>query len=175
MRATRPAREIVRVTKVLLHRCNEFAIIAASLERAPSGGSARVFAAPTRSHQPQGSRPEERIAVMVPTFAASPLHPVGAALPFLLATGIECSAPVIRGGIRRDELRLTGHWDRVEEDLDLVRELGIDWLRYGIPFHVVAAGPVRDLGLGVDRSGHAGDARPGHRADRGPAPLRRPR
>ncbi|MFN8619427.1 MAG: family 1 glycosylhydrolase [Chloroflexota bacterium] len=62
-------------------------------------------------------------------------------LPFLLTTGIECSAPVIRGGVRRDELLLTGHWDRVEEDLDLVRELGIDWLRYGIPFHVVAADP----------------------------------
>jgi beta-glucosidase/6-phospho-beta-glucosidase/beta-galactosidase len=62
-------------------------------------------------------------------------------LPFLLATGIECSAPMIRGGIRRDELRLTGHWERVEEDLDLVNALGIGWLRYGIPFHVVAADP----------------------------------
>lgn len=62
-------------------------------------------------------------------------------LPFLLATGIECSAPVIRGGVRRDELLLTGHWDRVEEDLDWVKRLGIPWLRYGIPFHVVAADP----------------------------------
>ena len=60
-------------------------------------------------------------------------------LPFVVATGIECSAPVIAGGLRRDELRLTGHWDRVEEDLDLVVALGITHLRYGIPFHVVAA------------------------------------
>jgi len=60
---------------------------------------------------------------------------------FVVATGIECSAPVIAGGLRRDELRLTGHWDRVEEDLDLVADLGITHLRYGIPFHVVAADP----------------------------------
>lgn len=62
-------------------------------------------------------------------------------MPFLLSTGIECSAPRIRGGRRRDELLLTGHWNRVEEDLDLVRTLGIESLRYGIPFHVVAADP----------------------------------
>ena len=60
---------------------------------------------------------------------------------FVVATGIECSAPVIAGGLRRDELRLTGHWDRIEEDLDLVVAMGITHLRYGIPFHVVAADP----------------------------------
>jgi beta-glucosidase/6-phospho-beta-glucosidase/beta-galactosidase len=62
---------------------------------------------------------------------------------FVVATGIECSAPVIAGGIRRDELVLTGHRDRVEEDLDLVVALGITHLRYGIPFHLVAADPAR--------------------------------
>jgi beta-glucosidase/6-phospho-beta-glucosidase/beta-galactosidase len=62
-------------------------------------------------------------------------------MPFTVATGIECSAPVIRGGHRRDELQLTGHWSRVVEDLDLVVALGISHLRYGIPFHVVAADP----------------------------------
>jgi beta-glucosidase/6-phospho-beta-glucosidase/beta-galactosidase len=62
-------------------------------------------------------------------------------LPFLVATGIECSAPRIRGGKRRDELLLTGHWDRVEEDLDLIRSLDIGWLRYGIPFHIVSRDP----------------------------------
>jgi beta-glucosidase/6-phospho-beta-glucosidase/beta-galactosidase len=62
-------------------------------------------------------------------------------LSFIVATGMECSAPVIAGGLRRDELRLTGHWDRVEEDLDLVVALGITHLRYGIPFHVVASDP----------------------------------
>jgi beta-glucosidase len=64
-------------------------------------------------------------------------------MPFVVATGLECSAPVIRGGIRRDELLLTDHWNRVEEDLDLVVELGITHLRYGVPFHVVAADPGR--------------------------------
>ena len=58
---------------------------------------------------------------------------------FVVSTGIECSAPMIAGGIRQDELRLTGHWDRVEEDAALVAGYGIRHLRYGIPFHVVAA------------------------------------
>lgn len=60
---------------------------------------------------------------------------------FVVATGIECSAPVVHPGVRRDQLLLTGHWDRVEEDLDLVSKFGIRYLRYGIPFHVVAATP----------------------------------
>ena len=64
-------------------------------------------------------------------------------MPFIVATGIECSAPTIAGGLRRDELRLTGHWDRVEEDLDLVVAMGISHLRYGIPFHLVAADPAQ--------------------------------
>jgi beta-glucosidase len=59
-------------------------------------------------------------------------------MDFIVATGIECSAPVIRGGLRRDELLLTGHWTRFEEDFDLVAGLGITHLRYGVPFHVVA-------------------------------------
>lgn len=62
---------------------------------------------------------------------------------FVIATGIECSAPTIAGGIRQDELRKTGHWDRVEEDLALVAAFGIRHVRYGIPFHVVAADPDR--------------------------------
>lgn len=62
---------------------------------------------------------------------------------FVVATGIECSAPRIDGGHRQDELRKTGHWDRVEEDLAAVAAFGITNLRYGIPFHVVAADPGR--------------------------------
>lgn len=64
-------------------------------------------------------------------------------MPFVVATGIECSAPTIAGGLRRDELLLTDHWNRVEQDLDLVVGFGITHLRYGIPFHVVAADPAR--------------------------------
>jgi beta-glucosidase len=62
---------------------------------------------------------------------------------FVVATGIECSAPRIAGGYRQDELRKTGHWDGVEEDLALVASFGITTLRYGIPFHIVAADPDR--------------------------------
>jgi beta-glucosidase/6-phospho-beta-glucosidase/beta-galactosidase len=57
---------------------------------------------------------------------------------FVVATGIECSAPVIEGGVRQDELRKTGHWERYREDLALVASFGIRYLRYGVPFHVVA-------------------------------------
>jgi beta-glucosidase/6-phospho-beta-glucosidase/beta-galactosidase len=62
---------------------------------------------------------------------------------FVIASGIECSAPRIAGGVRQDELRKTRHDERVEEDLALVAEFGIRYLRYGIPFHVVAADPGR--------------------------------
>lgn len=61
---------------------------------------------------------------------------------FVVATGIECSAPRIAGGLRRDELRLTGHWERYADDFGIAADMGIRWLRYGIPFHVVAADPV---------------------------------
>ncbi|HUQ79131.1 MAG TPA: family 1 glycosylhydrolase [Patescibacteria group bacterium] len=60
-------------------------------------------------------------------------------MSFVVATGVECSAPIIRGGSRRDQLLLTEHWTRVEQDLDLVAAMGITHLRYGVPFHVVAA------------------------------------
>src|ERR1044072_9470538 len=59
-------------------------------------------------------------------------------MDFIRATGIECSAPIIRGGMRRDQLLLTDHWRRFEEDFDLIAGLGITHLRYGVPFHVVA-------------------------------------
>ena len=64
-------------------------------------------------------------------------------MSFVVATGIECSAPLIRGRIRRDQLHLTGHWGPVAEDLDHVVAMGITHLRYGIPFHLVAADPQR--------------------------------
>ena len=57
---------------------------------------------------------------------------------FVVATGFECSAPVVRGGIRQDELLKTGHWDRYEEDFALAASFGIRYVRSGVPFHVVA-------------------------------------
>ena len=62
---------------------------------------------------------------------------------FVVATGIECSAPVVARGFRQDELRKTGHWDRYAEDLNLIAGFGIRYVRYGIPFHVVAREPGR--------------------------------
>jgi beta-glucosidase len=62
---------------------------------------------------------------------------------FVVSTGIECSAPRIRGGIRQDELRKTGHWERYSEDFGLISDFGIRFVRYGVPFHVVAADPQR--------------------------------
>ncbi len=60
---------------------------------------------------------------------------------FVVGTGIECSAPLVAGDIRQDELVKTGHWDRYAEDLALIASWGIRALRYGIPFHVVARDP----------------------------------
>ncbi len=71
---------------------------------------------------------------------------------FVIASGIECSAPLIAGGVRQDELVKTGHDERVEEDLALVAGFGIRYLRYGIPFHIVAAEPGRPDWRWTDRA-----------------------
>jgi beta-glucosidase len=58
--------------------------------------------------------------------------------PFLFATGIENSSPTIDGGkTRMDEFAKCGHYDRWQEDFDLVEELGIHFLRYGVPLYKV--------------------------------------
>src|SRR4029079_6724546 len=57
---------------------------------------------------------------------------------FMFATGIECSNPVTIGadGCRKrlDELELTFHYTHWREDLHLVHELGLNYLRYGPPW-----------------------------------------
>ena len=74
--------------------------------------------------------------------AGLPAGDVGAS--FMFATGIECSYPTIDGGrVRRDELAECGHYDRWREDLNLVRELGVRVLRYGLPLHKVWLGQGR--------------------------------
>jgi beta-glucosidase/6-phospho-beta-glucosidase/beta-galactosidase len=65
------------------------------------------------------------------------------AVRFMFAVGIECSAPTVTGGRRVDELEATGHYDHWEKDLALVRELGVRYLRYGLPIHRVFVGPGR--------------------------------
>ena len=56
---------------------------------------------------------------------------------FMFATGIENSYPTIEWKgktIRQDELAKTKHYDRWRDDFALLRELGIEYLRYGAPY-----------------------------------------
>jgi len=63
---------------------------------------------------------------------------------FLFATGIECSYPTIEGGRWRvDQLEMAGHYQHWRTDLGLVRELGIRYLRYGPPLHLIYQGESR--------------------------------
>lgn len=61
---------------------------------------------------------------------------------FMFATGIECSYPTIDGGRWRiDQLKETGHYEHWQRDLELVREVGLRYLRYGPPLHLIFQGP----------------------------------
>lgn len=65
--------------------------------------------------------------------------------PFIFATGIENSYPTIRlpdGRQKRvDEMAKSDHYARWEEDFARVRELGIQFLRYGPPYYKTHLGP----------------------------------
>ena len=78
---------------------------------------------------------------------------------FMFSTGIENSSPKIeKGRIRIDEMELCGHYRRWREDFDLVQELGVRTLRYGLPLHRTWLGPKRydwefaDLAFGALKS-----------------------
>jgi len=62
-----------------------------------------------------------------------------AANKFMFATGIENSSPVIAlpdGKSKRvDEMEKTGHYKNWKQDLQLVKDLGIQFLRYGPPYY----------------------------------------
>ncbi|WP_375457926.1 family 1 glycosylhydrolase [uncultured Enterovirga sp.] len=63
---------------------------------------------------------------------------------FMFATGIENSNPTIRGGSHRvDELESCGFYKHWRTDFDLVRDLGIHFLRYGPPIHTTFLRPGR--------------------------------
>jgi beta-glucosidase/6-phospho-beta-glucosidase/beta-galactosidase len=63
---------------------------------------------------------------------------------FLFATGIENSDPTIEAGQTRvDELEKCGHYRYWETDFALVRDMGIRFLRYGMPLHLTWLGPER--------------------------------
>jgi beta-glucosidase/6-phospho-beta-glucosidase/beta-galactosidase len=67
--------------------------------------------------------------------------------PFMFATGIENSIPTIRAPdgktVRIDQMELCGHYRRWRDDLNLVKELGIEYLRYGPPYYKTHLGPGR--------------------------------
>lgn len=59
----------------------------------------------------------------------------------MFATGIECSCPVVADGHRVDEMDSCGHYHKWQTDLQLVREMGIKYLRYGPPYYRMHLGP----------------------------------
>jgi beta-glucosidase/6-phospho-beta-glucosidase/beta-galactosidase len=65
-------------------------------------------------------------------------------IPFTFATGIENSSPTIaHGKIRRDQMAECGHYEHWRLDFELVRQLGIRTLRYGVPLYRIWRGPGR--------------------------------
>jgi len=64
---------------------------------------------------------------------------------FMFCTGIENSYPTIRlpdKSIKRiDEMEKAHHYKRWEEDFNLVKEMGIDFLRYGPPYYKTHIAP----------------------------------
>lgn len=64
--------------------------------------------------------------------------PTGKPGNFMFATGIECSYPKIKNNtIRRDLLEECGHYERFEEDLHLIKDLGLKVVRYGLPYYKI--------------------------------------
>ena len=68
------------------------------------------------------------------------MHPASS---FLFATGIENSYPTIASGVRIDQMEKCGHYARWEEDFALVRDLGLNALRYGPPYYRTHVAPDR--------------------------------
>src|SRR3954452_4852046 len=61
--------------------------------------------------------------------------------PFLFATGIENSSPTIDNGRTRiDEFEKCGHYGNWKTDFNLVEDIGVHFLRYGVPLYKVFRG-----------------------------------
>lgn len=68
--------------------------------------------------------------------------PNGSPANFMFATGIECSYPTIdKGRTRRDQLEECGHYKHWKKDLQLVKDLGLKVLRYGLPYYKIHMAP----------------------------------
>jgi beta-glucosidase/6-phospho-beta-glucosidase/beta-galactosidase len=63
--------------------------------------------------------------------------------PFFFATGIENSYPTLPNGTRIDQMVKSGHYERWDEDFQLVRELGLQALRYGPAYYRTHIAPDR--------------------------------
>lgn len=62
----------------------------------------------------------------------------------MFATGIENSIPLINNGRKRiDELEKCKHYEYWQKDFDLVKEMGIEFLRYGPPIHKTFIGAAK--------------------------------
>lgn len=65
----------------------------------------------------------------------------------MFSTGIENSYPTIRlpdGTMKRiDSMEKSGHYQRWKEDFNLVKDMGLEFLRYGPPYYKVHLGPNR--------------------------------
>lgn len=59
---------------------------------------------------------------------------------FMFATGIDSAAPR-SDGKRHDQMEKAGHYDRWRSDIDLAKDLGTRYLRYGVPLHRTFLGP----------------------------------
>lgn len=59
---------------------------------------------------------------------------------FIFATGIENSSPTVDGGRRVDEMTRCGHDTQWHTDFALVCDMGIRFLRYGVPLYRVWTG-----------------------------------
>jgi beta-glucosidase/6-phospho-beta-glucosidase/beta-galactosidase len=66
---------------------------------------------------------------------------------FMFATGIENSYPtiILPDGSRKrvDEMEKCGHYQRWREDFQIVRDLGIEYLRFGPPYYATHVAPGR--------------------------------
>jgi beta-glucosidase len=63
---------------------------------------------------------------------------------FIFATGIECSYPTIEWEgktVRRDQLAECHHYERWEEDIELMVDCGIRYVRYGLPYYNMHVAP----------------------------------
>jgi beta-glucosidase/6-phospho-beta-glucosidase/beta-galactosidase len=61
---------------------------------------------------------------------------------FMFATGIECSYPTIDNGkLRRDQMDECHHYKYWKEDFQLVVDMGLKVLRYGLPYYRIHVGP----------------------------------